>query len=315
MAARKAVVTGGAGFIGSHICDALIERGFEVAVIDNLSSGKRRNLAPRAAFYQLDIRDKSIAAVFAKERPEVMFHLAAQMDVRRSVADPAYDADVNIGGTINLLEAGRAAGLRKTIYSSTGGAVYGEPEKLPADEDTPVAPLCPYGVSKHTVEHYLELYRKLYGMDYTVLRYANVYGPRQDPHGEAGVVAIFSQMLLAGQQPRIFGDGSKTRDYVYVDDIIAANMLALDGAGGAVLNIGRGVQTTDQEIFDGVRDAVGCDTRAAYAPKRLGEVDYIALDASRARRVLGWTPKVGLAEGLRRAVAFYRRLNAGEITR
>ncbi len=315
MAAKKAIVTGGAGFIGSHVCDALIERGFEVAVIDNLSSGKLQNLAPGATFYQADIRDKSIAEIFAKEQPQYLFHLAAQMDVRRSVADPAYDADVNIGGTINLIEAGRAVGLKKTIYASTGGAVYGEPKNIPADEQTAVAPLCPYGISKHTVEHYLELYRKLYGMSYTVLRYANVYGPRQDPHGEAGVVAIFSQLLLAGKQPRIFGDGSKTRDYVFVADIVAANMLALEKGDSAVVNLGWGTQTTDQQIFDGVRDAAGCDIKPEYAPKRLGEVEYIALNASLAKKVLGWRPKVELKEGLRRAVEFYRKLDAGEIRR
>ncbi len=309
------MVTGGAGFIGSHICDALIERGFEVAVIDNLSSGKRSNLPPDATFYEVDIRDKSVAEVFEKEKPEFLFHLAAQLDVRRSVADPVYDADVNIGGTINLLEAGRAAGLKKTIYSSTGGAVYGEPKDLPADESTPVDPLCPYGVSKHTVEHYLEIYRKLYGMRYTVLRYANVYGPRQDPHGEAGVVAIFAQTMFKSGQPKIFGDGSKTRDYVYVADVVEANMIALEAGDGAVLNLGRGIQTTDQQIFDGVRDAVGCDIQPEYAPKRLGEIDHIALDASLARKVLGWEPKVAPEEGLPLAVEFYRRLNAGEITR
>jgi len=315
VAARKAVVTGGAGFIGSHVCDALLARGFEVAVLDDLSTGKRQNLPPGATFYEVDIRDASVADVFAKETPEVLFHLAAQMDVRRSVADPAYDADVNIGGTVNLLEAGRANGVRKTVYASTGGAVYGEPSELPATEDTPVDPLCPYGISKHTVEHYLELYRKLYGMDYTVLRYPNVYGPRQDPHGEAGVVAIFSQQMLGGQQPRIFGDGTKTRDYVYVADVVAANLLALEGGDGAVLNLGWGREITDQQIFDGVRDAVGCDIGPEYAPKRLGEVDHIALDASLAGEVLGWEPTVELRDGLRRSVEFYRGLRAGEITR
>jgi UDP-glucose 4-epimerase len=315
MPEKKAIVTGGAGFIASHISDELIRRGFAVAVIDNLSSGKRQNLAPEATFYEADIRDKSVADIFAKEKPQYLFHLAAQMDVRKSVADPAYDAQVNILGTINLLEAGRAAGLKKTIYASTGGAVYGEPKKIPATEHTPVDPLCPYGVSKHTVEHYLALYAKLYGMKYTVIRYANVYGPRQDPHGEAGVVAIFSQLLLAGKQPTIFGDGTKTRDYVYVADIAAANMLALEAGDGAVVNLGCGRQTTDQEIFDGIRDAVGCDMTPRYAPMRLGEVERIALDASLAAKVFGWRPKVELRDGLRRSVEFYRKFNAGEITR
>jgi len=315
LAPRKAIVTGGAGFIGSHICDALIERGFEVAVIDNLSSGKRRNLPPDATFYELDIRDKSVGEVFEKEKPEFLFHLAAQMDVRKSVADPAYDADVNIGGTINLLEAGRAVGLKKTIYSSTGGAVYGEPKDLPVTEAAPADPLCPYGVSKHTAEHYLEVYRKLYDMRYTVLRYANVYGPRQDPHGEAGVVAIFSQLMLAGRQPKIFGDGTMTRDYVYVGDVVDANMIALEKSDGACVNLGWGRQVTVQEIFDGVRSAVGCEIEPLYVDERLGEVHHIALDPSLAGQVLGWRPRVELADGLNRAVEFYRRLNAGEITR
>jgi UDP-glucose 4-epimerase len=313
--AKRAIVTGGAGFIGSHICDALIERGYHVAVIDNLSSGKRRNLAPDATFYELDIRDEAVGGVFADEKPEVMFHLAAQMDVRKSVADPRYDADVNIGGTINLLEAGRATGLRKTIYAATGGAMYGEPEDIPAPETTPVDPLCPYGISKATVELYLELYRTLYEMSYTSLRFPNVYGPRQDPHGEAGVVAIFSQMMLAGETPKIFGDGTSTRDYVYVGDVVAANMLALDGADAERLNLGWGERVPVQAIFDGVRDAVGCEIEPEYAPPRLGEVEHISLDATRAKEVLGWEPTVGLEEGLRRSVDFYRRLNAGEITR
>lgn len=315
MAEKRAIVTGGAGFIASHISDALIERGFHVAVIDNLSSGKRQNLAPSAAFYEVDIRDKSVADIFATEKPDYLFHLAAQMDVRKSVADPAYDASVNIGGTVNLLEAGRASGLKKTLYASTGGAVYGEPKVIPADESTRVSPLCPYGISKHTVEHYLELYAKLYGMRYTVLRYANVYGPRQDPHGEAGVVAIFSQTMLAGGQPKIFGDGTKTRDYVYVGDIVAANMLALEKGDGAVVNLGWGNEVTDQQVFDGVRDAVGCDIKAQYEPMRLGEVVRCALDASLAKKVLGWRPKIELKDGLLRAVEFYRKYNNGDVTR
>jgi UDP-glucose 4-epimerase len=315
VADKTAVVTGGAGFIGSHISDALIERGYKVAVIDNLSSGKTRNVAPDATFYEMDIRDEAVAEVFAKEQPEVMFHLAAQMDVRKSVTDPAYDADVNVCGTARLLEAARQAGLKKTIYAATGGAMYGEPKVIPADEDTPLDPLCPYGISKGVVEMYLELYRKLYGMQYTSVRFPNIYGPRQDPHGEAGVVAIFSQLMLAGKQPKIFGDGTMTRDYVYVGDVVAANMLALETGDGQRINLGWGKEVAVQEIFDGVRKHVGCDTEPDYVDERLGEVHHISLDASRAKEVLGWEPKVGLDEGLRRCVEFYRKLNAGEITR
>jgi UDP-glucose 4-epimerase len=315
VAERTAVVTGGAGFIGSHISDALIERGYRVVVIDNLSSGKTRNLAPSAVFYEMDIRDDGLEDVFATEQPEVMFHLAAQMDVRKSVSDPAYDAGVNVCGTANLLEAARKAGLKKTIYAATGGAMYGEPKTIPADESTPLEPLCPYGISKGVVEMYLELYRKLYGMRYTSLRFPNVYGPRQDPHGEAGVVAIFSQLMLAGKQPKIFGDGSMTRDYVYVGDVVAANMLALEQGDGERMNLGWGEEIPVQAIFDGVRKHVGCDMQPEYVDERLGEVHHISLDASRARSVLGWEPQVSLDEGLRRCVEFYRRLNAGEITR
>ena len=315
MPAKKAIVTGGAGFIGSHICDALIERGIEIAVVDNLSSGKRRNLPPGATFYEVDVRDASVREIFAKEKPDYLFHLAAQMDVRKSVTDPVYDASVNIGGTANLLEAGRASGLKKIIYAATGGAMYGDPRVLPADEGTPIEPLCPYGISKGTAELYLELYRKLYGMSYTSLRFPNVYGPRQDPHGEAGVVAIFSQLMLAGQQPKIFGDGTMTRDYVYVGDIVDANMLALDAGDGVAMNLGWGKEISTQQIFDGVRDAVGCDIVPNYVPERLGEVAHISLDAGLAKKVLGWEPKVELRDGLRRAVEFYRKLSAGEITR
>jgi len=315
LSGQKAIVTGGAGFIGSHICDALIERGIEVAVIDNLSSGRKQNLAPDAAFYEADVRDESVRDIFAKEKPNYLFHLAAQMDVRKSVADPMYDASVNIGGTANLLEAGRASGLEKTIYAATGGAMYGEPNVLPADENTPIGPLCPYGISKGTAEHYLELYRKLYGMNYTSLRFPNVYGPRQDPHGEAGVVAIFSQLMLSGKQPKIFGDGTMTRDYLYVGDVVEANMLALEKGSGMAMNLGRGTEITVQQIFDGVRDAAGCDIEPNYVPERLGEVAHISLDASLAKKTLGWKPKVELLDGLARAVDFYRRLNAGEITR
>ncbi len=315
MAEKNALVTGGAGFIGSHIADALIERGYKVAIIDNLSSGKEQNLPPDATFYKTDIRDDEVADIFQEERPQMLFHLAAQMDVRKSVEDPAYDADVNIGGTINLLEAGRKAGLQKTINAATGGAMYGEPNDLPAGEDTPIAPICPYGVSKATVEHYLALFRRLYGMAFTSLRFPNVYGPRQDPHGEAGVVAIFSQIMLQGGQPKIFGDGTSTRDYVYVDDIVEANMLALKAGDGLCLNLGWGEEVPVQRIFDGVRDAVGCEIEPEYAEERLGEVDRICLDASKAAERLGWKPQVTLDEGLNRAVEFYRRLNEGEITR
>ncbi|MCZ7661649.1 MAG: NAD-dependent epimerase/dehydratase family protein [Thermoleophilia bacterium] len=302
----KILLTGGAGFIASHAGDRLIQLGHEVAVVDNLVTGKRENVPEGARFFEIDVRNPQLDQVFGEVGPEVVVHQAAQMDVRRSVADPAYDAQVNILGTLNLLECSRRHNVRKVVYAGTGGAMFGEAKYLPADEAHPVLPLSPYGVSKHTVEHYLFTYRENFGTDFTVLRYPNVYGPRQDPHGEAGVVAIFSLQMLRGQRPTIFGDGGKTRDYCYVDDIVAANMLALDKGAGGLYNLGRGIEVSDYEIFAAVRDAVGMDVEPIYAPTRPGEVEHIALDASLARRELGWEWRVDLTEGVGRAVSFYK---------
>ena len=302
----KILLTGGAGFIASHAGDRLIQLGHEVAVVDNLVTGKRENVPEGARFFEIDVRNPQLDQVFGEVGPEVVVHHAAQMDVRRSVADPAYDAQVNILGTLNLLECSRRHNVRKVVYAGTGGAMFGEAKYLPADEAHPVQPLSPYGVSKHTVEHYLFTYRENFGTDFTVLRYPNVYGPRQDPHGEAGVVAIFSLQMLRGQRPTIFGDGGQTRDYCYVDDIVSANMLALDKGAGGLYNLGRGIEVSDYEIFAAVRDAVGIDIEPIYAPTRPGEVEHIALDASLARRELGWEWRVDLTEGVGRAVSFYR---------
>lgn len=302
----KILVTGGAGFIGSHIVDRFLELGHDLAVVDNLATGKRDNLNAEAAFHEVDIRDGDLDEVFRTERPEVVVHHAAHIDVRRSVSDPAYDAGVNVLGSLNLLECARRAGTRKVLYAGTGGALFGEAQYLPVDEAHPIDPISPYGVSKHTVEHYLFTYRVNFGLDFTVLRYPNVYGPRQDPHGEAGVVAIFALQLLEGKQPTIFGDGTKTRDYCYVGDIVQANVLALAAGSGGVYNIGRGIEVSDQEIFETVRDAVGSSMEPAYGPPRAGEVEHIALDAARARRELGWESQVDLSNGVGRAVAFYR---------
>ena len=302
----RALVTGGAGFIASHVSDKLLEEGHEVAVVDNLVTGRRENLPAGARFHEVDVRDAKLAEVFETERPDIVFHHAAQMDVRKSVADPRYDADVNLLGTLNLLECCRTHDTRKVVYAGTGGAMFGEAAYLPVDEKHPVLPISPYGVSKHTVEHYLHAYRVNFGLDFTVLRYPNVYGPRQDPHGEAGVVAIFSLQLLDGETPRIFGDGSKTRDYCYVGDIVEANMLAVERGSGGLFNIGRGIEVSDRQVFEAVRDAVGVDTEPEYAPTRPGEVEHIALDATLARETLGWEWRVDLAEGVGRAVDFYR---------
>jgi UDP-glucose 4-epimerase len=259
-----------------------------------------------AHFYQLDIRDERLADVFERHKPTAVFHLAAQMDVRRSVREPLYDADVNIVGSIRLLELSRRHGTERFIYASTGGAIYGEPDYLPADESHPIHPICQYGVSKHTVEHYLYLYWQNYNLAYLALRFPNVYGPRQDPHGEAGVVAIFSLQMLQGRQPTIFGDGSKTRDYVFIDDVVRANVEALDHGKTGIYNLGWGKEVTDFTVFDTVRRHVGSNTEPLYAPRRLGEVERICLDARRAGEELGWVPTVELDEGIARAVAFYR---------
>ena len=303
----KILVTVGAGFIASHVVDRFIADGHQVVVVDNLATGFRENVNPKAKFFELDIRDPKIAEVFETERPDAVDHHAAQMDVRRSVREPIYDAEVNVLGTLRLLELSRQVGVKRWIYISTGGAVYGEPQSLPVREDHPINPLSPYGATKHTPEHYLFIYRALHQLQYVVLRYANIYGPRQSPHGEAGVTAIFSEAMLLGKTCTLFGDGSKTRDYVFIEDVVRANVAALTQGDGGVFNIGTGRATTDFEIFDLVRKALGMpDLAPVYGEKRPGEIDHIALANERARDGLGWSPQVSLEEGVRRATAFYR---------
>ena len=303
----KVLVTGGAGFIGSHLSDRLVALGNDVVIVDDLSKGKVENLPPQAKFYEIDIRDRELATVFASEHPQAVFHHAAHADVTRSVRDPEYDASVNVLGSLNLLECCRASGVQKFVYASTGGALYGEPRYLPADESHPINPVAPYGVSKHVVEQYLFTYGVNHHLDYTVLRYPNVYGPRQDPHGEAGVVAIFAVQLLTDRQPVIFGDGTKTRDYCNVADIVEANMLALNSRAGSIYNLGRGIEVADLEVFEAVRKAVGSNTAPGFAAVRSGEVEHIALDASKAERELGWTWRVDLDAGIAEAVEHYRK--------
>ncbi|MCE5253946.1 MAG: NAD-dependent epimerase/dehydratase family protein [Actinomycetia bacterium] len=302
----RILVTGGAGFIASHLSDRLVSLGQQVSIVDDLSTGKRENVPEAATFYEIDIRDEALDRVFEEESPDVVIHHAAHANVAESVRDPRYDADVNIRGSLNLLECCVRHGVERVVYASTGGALYGEACYLPADEAHPIDPVSPYGVSKHAVEQYLYSYRQNHGLDYVVLRYPNVYGPRQDPHGEAGVVAIFSLQLLSGEQPVIFGDGSKTRDYCYVTDIVDANILALNSPGGAVYNLGRGIEVTDLEVFQTVQEAVGSNATPRFVPVRPGEVEHIALDASKAERELGWRWKVDLIEGVAKAVEFYR---------
>ena len=304
----KVLVTGGAGFIGSHVVDALISAGYEVVVVDDLSTGNLANLNPGATFYQVDIRSQQLAEVFEKERPDYVDHHAAQMDVRRSIADPLFDAEVNVIGSINLIECCRRYGVKRLIYISTGGAVYGEPEYLPCDEAHPVNPICPYGASKHTVEHYLYMYKQNYGLDYIVLRYPNVYGPRQDPHGEAGVVAIFTGQMLAGGQVVINGDGEQQRDFVYVEDCAQANLMAMTSQNAnQIYNLGYGQGTTVNEIFTTLKNITGYQLAATHGAAKVGETRQIYLDATKAQKELGWKPTVDLEEGLQRTADYFKR--------
>jgi UDP-glucose 4-epimerase len=303
----KILVTGGAGFIASHVVDLLIESGHDVAVVDDLSTGRRSNLNPKARFYQVDIRSPEMRQVFEQERPEVVDHHAAQMDVRRSVADPIFDADVNILGSIKLAQLAVEFKIRKFIHISSGGAVYGEPVYLPCDEAHPVQPLCPYGASKYTFELYLYMFKELYNLDYSIIRYPNVYGPRQDPFGEAGVVAIFVGQMLAGKPVTINGDGKQVRDFVYVGDCAKANLLTLEKGSGKVFNLGYGIGTDINQIFDGLKTITGYAQNANYGPAKAGETSRIFLDASRAKNDLGWQPTVDLNEGLRRTVEYFKQ--------
>jgi UDP-glucose 4-epimerase len=303
----KILVTGGAGFIGSHVVEGFLAANHEVAVLDNLSTGFRRNIHPKAKFYEADIRDADgLHRVFSDYRPEVVVHHAAQMDVRKSLEDPVFDADTNILGSLKLILESVKSGVKRITYVSTGGAVYGEPHSLPVKEDHPINPECAYGITKHTVEHYLYLYRMLEGLNYVVLRYPNVYGPRQNPHGEAGVNAIFTGMMLEGKTPTIFGDGEAVRDYVYVGDVAQANICALTRGDGQMFNIGSGIGTSVNEIYRDLAEIIGFDKPAIHAPARAGEIQKVYLDASRAAAVLGWKPQVTFREGLERTVAWFK---------
>lgn len=302
----KIMVTGGAGFIGSHVVDHYIQNGHEVVIVDDLSTGRMSNLNPAAKFYKVDIRSPELAQIIEQEQPEVVNHHAAQMDVRRSVADPIFDADVNVLGSINLLESARRYGVAHIIYISTGGAVFGEPEYLPCDEDHPIKPICQYGASKHTVEHYLYLYKVIYDLDYTILRYPNVYGERQDPQGEAGVVAIFTGQMLAGEQVVINGDGKQERDFVHVSDCARANLLALEiPHESGVFNLGSGWGTSVNEIFNCLQEITKYPLSPVHGPAKLGETRVIFLEAGKAGRELGWKPEVSLKAGLEKTVAYF----------
>ena len=304
----RILVTGGAGFIGSHVSDRFIERGHEVAVLDNLSSGFRELVNPAACLHEADLTDAAaVERCIAGFRPEVVVHHAAQIDVRRSVIDPVFDAGTNIVGALGLLQACTRHGVRKFVYASTGGALYGEGRQLPATEEHPVNPESPYGVSKHTLEHYLYLWKLLHGLDYTVLRYPNVYGPRQNPHGEAGVNAIFILLMLQGKRPRIFGTGEQVRDYLYVMDVVQANELALALGSGETVNLGTGIGTSVNDIFRELKAILGFAGEPLYEAARPGEVQRIYLDATRAKQVLGWTPRTSFRDGLAQTVEWSRR--------
>jgi UDP-glucose 4-epimerase len=294
----RALVTGGAGFIGSHLVDALLARGDHVAVVDDLSSGRRENVPEGVPLHVTDVA--SIADAMEAERPEVVFHLAAQVDVRKSVADPAHDARVNVAGTASVLEAARAVGARRVLLASTGGALYGESAPLPTPENTPLEPFSPYGASKAAAETYLALYTRLHGLSTMALRFGNVYGPRQDPHGEAGVIAIFAGAAAEGRSVTVYGDGTQTRDYVYVGDVVSGFLAAAGSAATGPVNIGTGIETSVLQLVE----ALGVEPR--FEPARKGEVARSCLDVSRAAEVLGWRAQVSLAEGLERTLAAAR---------
>jgi len=299
----KILVTGGAGFIGSNVVDAFLAAGHEVHALDNLSHGKRDNLAPGVPLHVMDIRDKRLVQLLGDERFDLVSHHAAQIDVRHSVSDPLFDAEVNILGSLNLLCACVAAGVGKVIYASSGGAIYGEPRYLPCDEDHPIEPVSPYGVSKYTVEQYLRQLGAAGGLRFTILRYPNVYGPRQDPLGEAGVVAIFADRMLRGGEVEIFGSGEQSRDFLCVVDCARANLMALDKADGLALNLGTGTGTTINELFRIMARLTGYRLSPLYRPAKPGETMRMALDAERAARELGWHPSLTLEEGLRLTLA------------
>jgi len=309
----RIMVTGGAGFIGSHTVDALVASGAgEVSVLDDLSTGKRSQANAKATLYQTDLRDAAaVAAVVEQARPELIFHLAAQMDVRRSVADPAFDAQVNLVGFLNLMESARRHGLKRVVFSSTGGAIYGEQDEFPCSEEHPKRPVSPYGVAKLATEAYLFFYKVEYGINYLALRFGNVYGPRQDPHGEAGVVAIFCGRILDGKPVTIYGDGTQTRDYVYVGDVVRAVVAASkSNASGIALNIGTGIETNVNDLYSTLASIADFPTQAEHAAERPGEQKRSVISPARAADELGWRPEMKLADGLEETFKYFKQQRA-----
>jgi len=306
----RVLVTGGAGFIGSHLCEALLDEEYAVTVVDNLSTGKKENVPEGVEFQQLDICSPEIAGLFAQGNFSAVLHLAAQNDVRTSVSRPEFDAEVNILGSINLLQNCVKAKVKRFVFASTGGAIYGEAQSLPVDESHPMRPESPYGITKFAVEQYLRFFSTVHGLETRALRLGNVYGPRQDPHGEAGVIAIFSGAMLEGRQPRIFGDGEQLRDYIYVWDVVTAFLRALEAPPGEALNIGTGLGTAVNEIYWRLAAMLGYAEPPEHAPKRPGEIQRIYLDSRRAQKELGWLPRVTFEEGLAETAAWFRSRRA-----
>lgn len=302
----KVLVTGGAGFIGSHLADRLVQEGHEVIIVDNLVTGKRRNINRAARFYKLDIQSWRLERVFRNERPNVVMHLAAQMDVRKSVEDPMFDAQVNILGTLNVLQQAVRHGVRKVVFSSSGGAIYGEQEMYPAPESHVTNPLSPYGLSKLCGEHYLSYYQRISGLQVVSLRYANVYGPRQDPEGEAGVVAIFLQKLLNNEQAVINGNGRQTRDFVFVEDVVEANLAMMGQETQGTYNVGTGVETSINDLFRILIQHTGSSCKEVHGPAKKGEQARSVIDSAKLRHELSWEPKISLSEGLKKTVEYFR---------
>lgn len=303
----KILVTGAAGFIGSHTADALLNEGHEVHILDDLSGGFTRNINPNATFHQIDIRSDKVSDLWESEKFEVLVHLAAQMDVRRSVADPKFDADVNVAGFLNLMEAGRKNGLKKVVFSSTGGAIYGEPDYAPQDENHPQRPLSPYGITKLVTERYLYFYEKTHGIEWVVLRYANVFGPRQNAHGEAGVVAIFTERLLRGQDCFINGDGKQTRDYVFVDDVVQANVKAVTYQKNGIFNVGTGKETSVVELFEALKKITGVNQPNNHKEAAPGEQMRSVVGTALIEKELGWKRNYDLESGLEKTVNWFRQ--------
>ncbi len=305
MRPQTVLVTGGAGFIGSHLVDRLLSLGHRVVVVDDLSTGRLHNLNKRATFYHCSVTYPGLEEIIEREQPDIVNHHAAQISVAQSVKDPVKDAEINIHGTLRLIELARRNGVEKVIFPSSGGTVYGEPQYVPCDEKHPINPISPYALSKHVAEEYLQLYHHTYRLDYVTLRYGNVYGPRQDPHGEAGVIAIFAKAMLEGKRPRIYGTGEQERDFIYVDDVIDANILAMEEGHGEY-NVGTGQGTSVNRIFETLKGIIKYRWEPVYGPARLGEVFKIFLNSSSLRKQLEWAPRVSLEDGLARTVEYFR---------